>query len=77
MLKSKSISDFEEARVAALRPDAAVPVDLHLYFKANDHIMVFLPAGAVLSKEQLARYKERGLETVWVHKSDWNAFRTT
>lgn len=75
MLKSKSISDFEEARIAALRPDETLPVALHLYFQANDHIMVFLPAGVILSKEQLARYKERGLETVWVHKSDWNAFQ--
>jgi hypothetical protein len=75
MLKSKSISDFMEAKLRELRVDVAVPVDLHLYFHANNHIMAWLPAGAVVTQEQMDRYKTRGIDSIWIHSSDWSRFQ--
>ena len=70
MLKSNSIDDYFEAKLSDLRPESEVPVDLHLYFSRNRHILVWKGAGERVTEESLARYEARGMGRVWIHQED-------
>jgi HD-GYP domain-containing protein (c-di-GMP phosphodiesterase class II) len=70
MLRSKRIADYVEAKLSDFRPGVKVPVDVHLYFRANRHILVWRKGGEVLSPAFIDKYRSRGMERVWIHRDD-------
>jgi HD-GYP domain-containing protein (c-di-GMP phosphodiesterase class II) len=77
MLRSKQISDYIEADLKELLPGTKLPVDVHLYFTSNRHILVWRKAGEVIGQTLLAKYKKRGMRKLWVHRDDedkWRAY---
>jgi HD-GYP domain-containing protein (c-di-GMP phosphodiesterase class II) len=77
MLRSKLIHDYQEARLTDLKPGSLVPFDLHLYFSANRHILIWRKGGEILSDGFLKKYLSRGMRNVWIHRDDlelWNRY---
>lgn len=74
MLKSKEIGDFVSTEVAELRPDEPIPADLHLFFKSSNHVLVWRPAGTVLTAENIENHLSKGIHSVWVHRTEWETF---
>lgn len=73
-LRSKEILDYEDAAVGDLRTDSPVPVDLHLYFEKNGHVMVWRRSGEQFSTALLQDFRARGIDRIWIHKQDHAAF---
>lgn len=74
MLRSKEISDFMEVSLEQIRPETPTPTDLHLFMKANNHLILWRRTGTSFTPESLTQYKEKGLSSVWIHHSDWPQF---
>ncbi len=75
MIRSKSISDYFEASFDTIKAGKVLTFDVHLYFQANAHVIVFLRNGESPSAEVLNKYRNRHLKQIWIHKSDVAAFR--
>lgn len=75
-LRSRDIKDYFEADFALLRPDEAITFAMHLYFPASNHIMVWMGSGEVMLKEFLTRYRDRGVNRIWIHRSDEALWKT-
>jgi HD-GYP domain-containing protein (c-di-GMP phosphodiesterase class II) len=74
-MRSKRISDYVEAKLSDLRPGRPLAVDLHLYFAANQHVLVWRKAGETLSERFVAKYEARGMAQIWIHRDDEAAWR--
>lgn len=74
MIKSKDIADYIELKTKEIIPDQPIPGDLYLYFAANRHVLVWKPTGTVFSKDVLKKLIDQGITSVWVHKTEWEAF---
>ena len=74
MLKSRDISDYVEAKLSELRPGAPIGFDVHLYMTQNHHILVWRRSGDVITDGFLDKYRERGVEKIWIHNTDMEAY---
>ena len=70
MLRSKKISDYFEARLEDLRPGVRLPVDLHLYFSSNRHILIWRKHGEAPTEKFIKKYRSRGMKLIWIHRDD-------
>jgi response regulator RpfG family c-di-GMP phosphodiesterase len=75
MMRSRKIVDYFEASIMNLIPGKTITFDVNLYFQLSQHVLVLFKAGETLTPETLARYKQRGLQRIWIHKDDEAAFR--
>lgn len=73
MIPSKKISDYFEIRTDQIRGDSHLPFDLYLYFKSNDHVLMFARRGAEFEKPLFERLKR--FNRVWLHSADAEAWR--
>jgi HD-GYP domain-containing protein (c-di-GMP phosphodiesterase class II) len=75
MLRSKKIGDYIEAKLEDLRPGTKIPVDLHLHFSANRHILLWRKRDEKLSDKFIAKYRKRGMKKLWIHRDDEELWR--
>jgi HD-GYP domain-containing protein (c-di-GMP phosphodiesterase class II) len=66
----RSIADFFEAPLSAVRAAEPVPCAIHLYFSLNQHLLLWIRPGDVPAREFLRKYVDRGLTKVWIQSSD-------
>jgi HD-GYP domain-containing protein (c-di-GMP phosphodiesterase class II) len=69
-LRSRKIESYFAASFDGLRDDTKLLVDVHLYFSSNRHILIWRKRGEKLSEKLLAKYRKRGLQTIWIHVED-------
>jgi HD-GYP domain-containing protein (c-di-GMP phosphodiesterase class II) len=74
MLRSKDISDFFEAKLTDLRAGVELTFDVYLYFKINEHIILWRKKGDVPQEEFLQTHHSKGLSTIWIFHADQEAF---
>lgn len=75
MPKSKHIDDYFEAKVSDLKPAEKIDFDIHLYFTANHHIMLWRSKDEVIAPEFLEKYRTRGVTKMWIHRDDLAAYQ--
>ena len=74
MLKSKDIADYFEAKLSDLRPGETLPFAIYLYFSENRHIIVWKREGDIPTDGFLDKYLSRGMQKMWVHRDDTDAY---
>jgi HD-GYP domain-containing protein (c-di-GMP phosphodiesterase class II) len=75
MLRSKRIEDYIEASIDDFTPGVALPVDVHLYFTSNRHILIWRKQGEVLTQDFVDKFASRGMKQVWLHREDEELWR--
>lgn len=73
-LKSKNISDYFSANLSDLIADRTLPFEIHLYFPQNQHILIWLRTGDTPTADFLEKYASRGLNKIWIHFTEKEAF---
>lgn len=74
-LRSKHIKDYFSATLSDLIPGRELTFDVHLYFSANNHILLWLGKGSLLSESWLQKYLLKGAKVIWIHRSEEEAFQ--
>lgn len=74
MPRSRDIEDYFEARLLDLKPGETLEFDIHLFFPQNRHIMLWRSKGEMLTDGFLDKYQQRGVDKVWIHREDTEAF---
>ncbi|MGZ3698029.1 MAG: HD-GYP domain-containing protein [Bdellovibrionota bacterium] len=69
-MRSKKIADYFEAKFAELRPAEALPFEVILYFKRNEHLVQIFKKGDLPGVQFLKSHAERGLTRIWIHNDD-------
>ena len=75
MTKSKEITDYFDAKLSDIKPLITLEFDVHLYFSQNQHMMTLFRKDEAPTPEFILKYKSRGLEKVWIHNNDLEAFK--
>jgi hypothetical protein len=70
----RNIADYFDAPFTVLRPGIPLTCNIHIYFQINNHIILWHRAGDIPQEGVLQTYLTRGLERIWVHKNDEEAF---
>lgn len=74
MPRSKRIEDYFEIELDRLRPDEELPVALHLYFPASQHIITWREPFETITSEFLEKNRSKGVLKLWIHKEDQEGF---
>ncbi|MEK6578768.1 MAG: HD domain-containing phosphohydrolase [Bdellovibrionota bacterium] len=75
MLKSKAFDDYFEIPFESLKPGEPLPFNLYLLFQRNRHLLLWKGMHEVISIAFMARYADRGVRKVYLHKDDVELFR--
>lgn len=75
-LRSHKIEHYLEVSFDELKVDTKLPVDIHLYFTSNHHILIWRKRDDELTEKLLAKYRARGLKRVWIHCEDQNLWES-
>lgn len=76
MPRSRFIEDYFSISLLDLRPGETIPFDVHLYFSQNRHVLLLKNNGELITDGFLDKYAQKGLQTLWVHRDDTDAFQS-
>lgn len=74
MIRSKDIKDYFDVPLDKIKPFVQVTFDIHLFFSINNHIVVWRKSGSTPTDEWIAEYLNRGIQKIWIHQSDRDAY---
>lgn len=74
MTRSREISQYFEVNLSEFPVSTPIPCDIHLYFAQNFHLMTWKRTGEELTAEFVAKYADRGIRRVWIHRDDAELF---
>lgn len=75
MLKSKAYDDYFEVPFESLKPNEPLPFNVYLFFPRNRHILLWRSVQELVTITFMAKYVERGVKKVFLHKEDSELFR--
>jgi hypothetical protein len=73
-IPSKDIKDYFEAKLSDIKAEVELPFGIFLYFEMNSHLILWRARGDSPSTAFLEKYVSRGLDRIWIHSSDAEAF---
>ncbi len=73
-LRSKNPDDYFPARLLDLRAGTDAPFGICLYFKLNNHVILWRREGEEISKFFLRFYSFVGIRTIWIHRSEADSY---
>ncbi|MBI3534789.1 MAG: hypothetical protein HY072_04810, partial [Deltaproteobacteria bacterium] len=76
MIESKDIADYFDTTLSSIKPLVRLDFDIHLYFAQNQHMVVLFKKGEIPSAEIIQKYRSKGLNKIWIHKNNFETFKT-
>lgn len=70
MLKSKDINHYFSVSFDTLIENKSTTFDIYLYFKSNQHIILWVKSGTTLSEDFIQIYNAKGIKNVWIHNDE-------
>ncbi len=74
MIRSKDVAHYFLAQLDDLIPGKPLTFDVLLYFKRNNHILMWFANKDAPSQAIIDKYKGRGVRAIWIHSDDKEAF---
>ncbi len=70
----REISDYFEVKLSVFRAESETFFEIFLFLPQNDRLLLWKPRGEILTDSFLEKYRLKGVQSVWVHRSELNEF---